>query len=270
MRNDFKWREVYAKFVNLAHRTDRLAHMQQEIGKLGIIPERFEAIRTTDNSWCREPYITMFRRTKGAIGCMLSQMEIMKEALDRNVDCMVMEDDLKVCQDFPERMDYAERFLNTHPWDIFWCGATVSVNPPYWNVANNRELPLANPLWRDAECTDDPRILRTFGCFCTYCYVINRDSLLKILNLLDSVMSESIGIDHSMIRLQPQLNTFCLVPGSVFQIDNLSDIGQGVTNFTPFLKLNGTLENSAYVFQDKMDSFNPLTFDWAEAKAQIP
>lgn len=266
MRNDFKWREVYARYVNLSYRKDRLAHMQNEIKKLGIPVERFEAIRTVDSGWNREPYKTMFNRTRGAIGCALSQMEIMKEALDRNMDCMVLEDDLMICQDFSERMDYAERFLNTHSWDIYWCGSTVSVNPPYWNIPNNRELPLINPLGRDAECTDDPRILRTFGCFCTYCYVINKESIQKIIDLLNSVMSESIGIDHSMIKLQPQLNTFCFVPGSVFQIDNQSDIGTGITAFTPFLKLNGTLENSAYVYQDKIENFDPITFEWAEAK----
>jgi GR25 family glycosyltransferase involved in LPS biosynthesis len=266
MRNDFKWREVYARFVNLRHRTDRLDHMQSEVKKLGIPVERFEAIRTISPEWNREPYKVMFNRTRGAIGCMLSQMEVMVQAAILKRDCMVLEDDLMIASDTPERLDYAEKYLNAHEWDIFWCGATVSVNPPYWNIQNNRELPLTNPLGRDAECTDDPRILRTYGCFCTYAYIVNKDSVLKVLRLLEGVMHEAMGIDWAMIKLQPQLKTFCFVPGGVFQINNQSDIGQGITSFTPFLKLNGTLENSAYVFQGKMSDFDPLTFDWKECK----
>lgn len=266
MRNDFKWRKVYARYVNLSHRKDRLLHMQNEIKKLGIPVERYEAIRTVDSGWNREPYKTMFNRTRGAIGCALSQMEAMEGGLKLNMDIMILEDDVKVCQDFPQRMDYIEGYLNTHEWDIMWLGATVSVNPPYWHTGRNPDLVVENPLGRDAECTDDPRILRTYGEFCTYAYVINKNSIEKVLSLLNSIMHESMGIDWSMIKLQPQLKTFCFVPGSVFQIDNQSDIGQGITAFTPFLKLNGTLENSAYVYQDKMEDFDPTTFDFAEAK----
>lgn len=266
MRTDFKWRDVYAMYVNLLHRKERLYHMQKEVLKLDINVERFEAIKTVDPLWNREPYRVMFNRTRGAIGCMLSQMDVMRHALILEQDAMVLEDDLKICSDIVERLDYAENFLNTHDWDIFWMGATVSVNPPYWHTGMNLELALAIPLGRDAECTDDPRILRTYGCFCTYAYIVNKNSITKVLKLLEEVMHESMGIDWSMIKLQPQLKTFCFVPGGVFQIDNQSDIGTGITSFTPFLKLNGTLENSAYVYQDKLTDFDPLTFDWSEAK----
>lgn len=266
MRDDFKWREVYARFVNLSHRKDRLVHMESETKKLGIPVERYEATRTVDTGWNREPYKVMFNRTRGAIGCMLSQMEVMEGGLKLDRDTMVLEDDLKICEDFPKRMDYAERFLNTHSWDILWLGATVSVNPPYWHTGRNPDLILRNPLGRDAECTDDPRILRTYGCFCTYAYIVSKDSIEKVLSLLNEVIHESMGIDWSMIKLQPKLNTFCFVPGGVFQIDNQSDIGSGITSFTPFLKLNGTIENSAYVYQDRIEDFDPLSFNWAEAK----
>lgn len=266
MRTDFKWRECYAKFVNLSYRKDRLEHMQKELVKLGIPVERFEAIKTSERQWDVNKWGVMLRRTPGACGCWQSQVEVMKEALSLNRDVMVLEDDLLIAPDMPDRLDYAERYLNTHHWDVLWMGATVSVNPAYWHTGRNKELILPKYLGRDAECTDDPRILRTYGEFCTYAYVLNRDSIEKILIMLDSIVHEAMGIDWAMIKLQPQLKTFCFVPGGVFQKDNQSDIGAGVTSFTPFLKLNGTIENSAYVFQDRIENFDPATFNWAEAK----
>lgn len=266
MRDDFKWREVYARFVNLSHRTDRLDHMKKEVVKLGIPVERFEAIKTSERTWDENKWGVMLRRTPGACGCWQSQVEVMKNALAFKRDVLVCEDDLMIASDIKDRLDYAEKYLNTHEWDILWLGATVSINPTYWHTGKNPELILDNPLGRDAECTDDPRILRTYGEFCTYSYIVNRDSIEKVLSLLDSIVHEAMGIDWAMIKLQPQLKTFCFVPGGVFQINNQSDIGEGITSFTPFLKINGTLENSAYVYQDKIDLFNPASFDWAEAQ----
>jgi hypothetical protein len=84
------------------------------------------------------------------------------------------------------------------------------------------------------------------------------------LGTLESQIPTSIGIDYSMIRMQPLLETYCLLPGAVKQIDNLSDIGTGITRFSGFGKLNGTIENSRYWWQDKMSDFDPLTFNFAE------
>ena len=105
--------------------------------------------------------------------------------------------------------------------------------------------------------TDDPRIIRTYGCFCTYAYIINKNSLEKIIKLLDENVHLSMGIDWLFILLQPRLKTFAFVPGMVKQMDNQSDIGDGITVFSGFSKLNGTEENSRYWWQNKMEDFNP-------------
>jgi hypothetical protein len=112
-------------------------------------------------------------------------------------------------------------------------------------------------LGRDFEKTSDERIVRTFGAFCTYAYVVNVKSAQKILDLLDSNMHFSIGIDWLFIKLQPQLKTFAFIPGSVKQMDNISDIGTGMTMFSGFSRLNGSEANSRYWYQEKMTDFNP-------------
>lgn len=150
-------------------------------------------------------------------------------------------------------------------WDCLWMGGTFHIGykerGPYWHPE----------LGFDAELTDDPRMIRTYGSFSTFGYIINKNSIERVLSLLDEFLPKSIGIDHSMINISPQLNTFAFVPGIFKQYDNLSDqipSKQHITEFSGFSKLNGTEANSKYWFQDKMEDFSPEEFDWQEAQTK--
>lgn len=255
-------------FVNLNHRTDRLANMEKELGRLniqanripGMLPHEYHGPVNVEK---------MRRRTPGAIGCYMSQLRVMKEALMAGRHAWVMEDDLHFCEDFHERFDLIEKWMETHEWDVFYLGSSVHIGPPWWHKRGHRERELEEckcQLNRDAECTDDPRVLRVYGAFATFAYIVNVKILEKVINALEEIMPRSIGIDWSMIALGTKLNQFCFVPGLVRQIDNRSDIGSGDTIWSGFLQLNGTRENSAYVYQEKISDFDPLTFDWKECK----
>lgn len=267
----FRFNDCYAAYVNLAHRKDRLEHMQSQLQKAGIQAERFEAVHIKKDdsfSWHLDMaiYGTMYRRTPGAIGCYISQMEVMKEAHKRGKSALVMEDDLVFCSDIQKRFEYIENYINTHSpnFDVFWLGGTFHVGPPYWHTGRNPLLP-GKWLGRDAERTSDPRIFRTFGAFSTHAYVVNYHHIPMILEQLEREKPTSIGIDYSFIRMQPDLLCYAFVPGCVKQMDNQSDIGSGWTIYSGFSRLNGTEENSRYWWQDKMEDFDPLTFDWKEA-----
>lgn len=263
----FSWKDCHTRFINLSHRQDRLFHMLNELDRVQLEAERFEAIRTADHQWDYIKYGTMLNRTPGAVGCHVSQVEVMKEALSLGKCAFEMEDDLVFATDIKQRLDYIEKFVNEKEpdWDVIWLGGTFHVGPPYWHTGSNHLLPGSN-LGKDAEATDDPRIFRTFGAFSTHAYIVNVNSIQKILDLFDQHIHTSIGIDYLFIKIQPQLKTFAFVPGCVKQIDNMSDIGQGMTVYSGFSRLNGSYENSRYWWQDKMEDFDPLTFDWKEAK----
>jgi GR25 family glycosyltransferase involved in LPS biosynthesis len=263
----FNWIDCHAKFVNLAHRADRLAHMKAQLAAAGLVAERHEAIKTADHTWDPVKYGTMLNRTPGAIGCYLSQMEVMKEAASLNKSAFVMEDDLIFCHDIQKRLNYIQDFINTKAkdFDVIWLGGTFHVGPAYWHSGRNGLLPNAT-IGRDAERTEDPRMLRTYGCFSTHAYIVNVNSIEKILNLLDQHIPTSIGIDYSFIKMQPSLKTYSFVPGCIKQMDNQSDIGNGITVYSGFSRLNGTEENSMYWWQPWMHDFDPKTFDWKEAK----
>jgi len=253
-------------FVNLDHRTDRLANMEKELGRLNIQANRVRGMLPSEYTGPLNVE-KMRRRTPGAIGCHFSQVRIMHEARAFGRHAWVMEDDLHLCEDFHERFNEIEAWMETHEWDVFYLGSSFHCNPSYWHKKGHRPHELEQcdcRLNRDAECTEDPRIMRVYGAFATFAYIVNKDSLDKIITLLDAHVHESIGIDWLMLRLGPQTKQFCYVPGLVRQIDNRSDIGSGDTIWSGFLQLNGTRENSAYVFQERKEMFDPLKFDWHE------
>lgn len=258
----FNWRESFTGYINLDHRTDRREKMEQELERVGLNAERIRGMPYQEYNGDQSKVQVMFNRTKGAIGCHYSQVKIMEMALNKGKSAFVLEDDVVFATDVIKRLDYAQDFLNNHNWDVFWLGGTYHLNPPRWHDAGhtNSELPNCDcTLNKDIECTEDPRILRTYGCWSTYAYIVNYNSLPKILKLLEDNVHESIGIDWLFIKLQPKLNCYCFAPAMAKQYDNQSDIGNGVTYFSEFHKLG------QFWFADKMEDFDPLTFNWHEA-----
>jgi GR25 family glycosyltransferase involved in LPS biosynthesis len=212
------------------------------------------------------------RPQKGAIGCHFSQVSIIQEAQKQGKNALVMEDDLVFCSDLHERLAIIEGFLEGREWDVFWLGGTFHVNykgeGAFWHGSGGSKMrpDCSSHLGRDAETTDNPRIMRTYGAFSTFAYIVNVKSIDKILALFNRHLHSSIGIDWLFIKLQPQLKCFAFVPGCVKQFDGQSDIGIGVTKFSGFGQLNGTVDNSRYWFADRMEQFDPLTFNWYECK----
>ena len=254
--------DSYCAFVNLNHRTDRLEHMNGQLKRIGLKASRQRG--TLPNEYNGDPskVATMRNRTPGAIGCHFSQVEIMKDAAFMNKHAFVMEDDLIFCEDFNERIEIITEFTENNEWDVIWLGGTFHV-PAFWHKkgSSGMEPNCSSQLGKDCEYLGG-RMVRTYGAFSTYAYIVNHNSIFKIFDLFDQHLHESIGIDWLFIKLQPQLNCFAFVPGCVKQMDNQSDIGDGMTIFSGFSKLNGTEENSRYWYQERMEDFNPDTFIW--------
>lgn len=233
--------DSYAAFINLDHRKDRLKVMRQDLAKAGITAERFKGLKPED---CidkiipRERVEVMRKRTPGAIGCHFSQVAVMLKALGQGKHAFVMEDDLIFCDDFKERMAIVDDFLKDREWDVFWLGGTYHKNPTWHKHGHSPDLPQCEcTLGKDYEPTERREIVRTYGCWSTYAYIVNVKSIDKIVRMLDEKVHLSMGIDWLFILLEPQLQTFAFVPGCVRQHDGRSDIGDGTTYFSHFNKL---------------------------------
>jgi GR25 family glycosyltransferase involved in LPS biosynthesis len=254
---------LYTGFLNMDHRVDRLDHMNKQLANVGLEAVRHKGKKPQEYNLDDPKYRTMLNRTPGAIGCHEGQVEIMKTAQSIGANAMVLEDDVVFCSDFDERLSYMDEWTKTHSWDILWLGGTFHV-PAFWHRVGVSGMPpnCSAQLGKDCESTDDERMIRTYGSFCTYAYIVNAKSIEKVLKMLEDFLPQTIGIDFSMIALSPKLETFAFVPGCCKQIDNISDIGTGMTVFSGFSKLNGTLENSRYWWQDKISDFEPSTFNF--------
>lgn len=243
--------DAYCAYINLDCRKDRNDHMQQELARVGITAYRHRAMLPEEYHGHADLIRCMLSRPqKGAIGCYFSQLGIMETAGKQGRHAMVMEDDLVFCQDFLKRVEHISHFCATHPWDVIWLGGTFHVNPPYWHKTD---------LGRDAEQTDDVRMMRTFGAFSTHAYLVNWASINQIMAWHYKILPKSMGIDWSFIQMEPTLYTYAFVPGCVIQYDNPSNIGSGMTIFSNFKKLG------PYWYQERTEDFNPTTFDWHEA-----
>ncbi len=255
--------DSYIAFINLDSRQDRLVHMTTQLDRVEITAERVRGLLPSEVKVDPRKVTVMQKRTPGAIGCHYSQVSIMEKALELGKHAWVMEDDLIFCEDFKDRIDVIDYKLKDFEWDVFWLGGTFH-SPAWWHKpGHDRELPQCKcKLGKDCEPTETVRIMRTYGAFCTYAYIVNVKSLGKILKLLDENVHLSMGIDWLFIYLQPQLKTYAYVPGSIKQMDGQSDIGKGMTIFSGFSKLNGTIENSRYWYQERMKDFDPLSYEW--------
>lgn len=230
---------IHAEFVNLSHRTDRLKHMHDELGRIGLTAHKHDGIRTKGFEWNRNPYKTMFRRTPGAIGCMLSQIEVMEAAHKLGKHAMVLEDDLLFCDDFFDRLKIIGQWLEGRSWDTFWLGGTVHYPHPYWHSKGhpNMKGDCHCKLGVDAEPTEHKHIYRSYGSFSTHAYIVNHSSIENVIAKLHEGISTTIGIDYSFIRLAPKMNNYVFLPGMVIQKNNASDIGNGWTMFSGFSSL---------------------------------
>lgn len=243
--------QIHASFVNLDCRPDRLVRMDVELKRVGIEAQRVRGILPAEYKGQEYKVRVMRARTPGAIGCHMAQVQCIQNAQKVGKSALVMEDDLEFASDLPERLQIIEDFLAGRHWDVFWLGGTYHLKPPVWHAKGHPQLRACRcRIGKDVEATEDPRIVRTYGCWSTYAYLVNYKSMDRILRLLDGHIHLSIGIDWLFILLQPLLMTYAFVPGCVKQYDNRSNIGDGDTIFSNFHKLG------PYWFQDRMTDFD--------------
>ena len=252
-------------YINMDARTDRCTHIMDELQKLGMQAERFRGLRSSDVSADKYPPTLTQKMTPGNAGCYLSHVEILNQELDKHF--MILEDDAVFCSDFIKRLRYVHEWMEHNEWDIFFMNASFS-HPPYWHTTRGAPRTrltncTSNYLERDAESTDDPRIVRVYGCFHTHSYIVNKNSSARIRNMLLDIGPQADAIDAAYIAIQPKINAFSFLPGMVKQLDSISDIKNAMHNYSAVMsKVNGTVQNSRYWYQERMEDYAPTSISF--------
>jgi glycosyl transferase family 25 len=194
-------------YINLDSRPDRKDHVVNELLKIGVNePERFKAIKL-DN---------------GALGCSMSHLKCLELAKQKDYDyVLICEDDIEFLN--PELfLTQLNKFLDSNiNWDVVL-------------IAGNNMLPY-KPI-NDA-------CIQIYNCQTTTGYIVKKhyyDKLIQnykegIQNLIKNSGSNEYKIDKHWFKLQRIDNWYLVIPLSVVQREDYSDIEKKTTNFKNYM-----------------------------------
>ena len=193
-------------YINLEHRIDRNNHVQQQLETIGLnsVAQRFNAIKMEN----------------GAIGCSMSHLALLKNAVKKRFDhILIVEDDIQFLNPELFKTQF-NLFLETHGnnWDvILFAGNNI---PPYDKI--------------------DETCVKVQMCQTTTGYLVNGHYIEKLINnvrtgltnLLRMPQHRSLyAIDTYWFNLQKSDRWFLIVPLTVIQREDYSDIEKKVMNY---------------------------------------
>ncbi len=199
--------DIPVLYINLDSRTDRREKVEKELCKIGIkTPERFKAIKLEN----------------GAIGCTMSHIKCLELAKQRNYDyVLICEDDIEFLD--PELfLKQVNKFLTTNQlWDVVL-------------IAGNNMIPY-EPI--------DDSCIKIYNCQTTTGYIVKNAYYDKLINnykegvqkLMKDPTNNDYKIDKYWFKLQRSDSWFLIIPLTIIQSEDYSDIEKKITNFKNYM-----------------------------------
>ena len=194
-------------YINLEERTDRKEHVEKQLSNIGLVGERFNAIKLTN----------------GALGCSMSHLKIIENAKKNNLShVLVIEDDIEFLKPLIFIANF-NKFLKTN--SIFDVVLIAGNNvPPFEEI--------------------DEVSVKVSGCQTTTGYLVKehyydtlinnyREGIQKLMKHPDN--HRELAIDKYWFRLQKCDKWYLIIPLTVTQREDYSDIEGRVTNYSPVL-----------------------------------
>jgi glycosyl transferase family 25 len=197
----------HAFYINLLSRPDRKQHVENQLQSIGIKADRFNAIKMTN----------------GAIGCSMSHLNIIETAKSNDWEhVLIVEDDILFTN--PDLfVRQFNKFLSNHKdFDVVLIAGNNL--PPYKTV--------------------DDTCVQVTHCQTTTGYIVRKhyyDTLIKnykdgILLLMKEPHNHNLyAIDKHWFNLQAIHKWYLIIPLSVTQREDYSDIERRPTNYTPVM-----------------------------------
>jgi glycosyl transferase family 25 len=193
-----------AFYINLEHRTDRKEHVEKELLNIGINAKRFNAIKIEN----------------GAIGCSMSHLKLLQDAEKNKLDhILIVEDDIKFLDPelFKNKLD---KFFEIHEnnWDVILLAGNNM--PPYENI--------------DETCIKVSRCQTTTGYLVNghYIKILLQNVKIGLTHLLNKPTEHSkYAIDKFWFVLQKNSKWYLIIPPTVVQREDYSDIEKKITNY---------------------------------------
>jgi len=194
-------------YINLKHRIDRKEHIENQLKLLGWEATRFEAIKLQNP----------------AIGCSMSHLQILEKAINENYDnIIILEDDATFLN--PQMMnEKLYIFLEQHRnYDVVMLGGNNI--PPYQII--------------------DDTCVKISRCQTTTAYMVNKHYMPILANNIRKGIElfiknpkepQKYAIDKFWFSLQESDNWYLIIPLSVTQKPDYSDIEKRNTDYTDLM-----------------------------------
>jgi glycosyl transferase family 25 len=194
-------------YINLEHRIDRKEHVEKQLENIGFHGyQRFNAIK----------------KDNGAIGCSMSHLNLLQQALTNNLDhILIVEDDILFMDPdlFKIQLNtFLQTRNGTNDWDvILFAGNNMA---PYQKI--------------------DDTCVKVLRCQTTTGYLVNGHYITKLFNNVKKGLTNLIkepnnhslyAIDKHWFQLQESDNWFLITPLTVVQREDYSDIEKKVINY---------------------------------------
>ena len=138
----YEYGHIKTYIINLEHRTDRYENTLKECEKIGLTNyERFNAIKT--DSIVINPQIAWKKNIeylKGASGCKLSHLEVLKKILISNNNeeyILILEDDVVFTDNIFNKINSSLQSLDGLEWDILYLGINLKKREDAIKVNDN-------------------------------------------------------------------------------------------------------------------------------------
>ncbi len=190
--------------INLRKRSSRWERVKSEFEKHNLIVDGY----TQPKSNILKP---------GEVGCLLSHLEIIKNAKNTNLkNILITEDDVEFDIDLNRKFFEYENELPEN-WDMLYLGANHGLCNPYE----------PNPPIKITE-----HVYKVRHAYSTHAYAINFTSYDCIINHIEK-MTRPLDVMYSQI--QSSLNVYLFRPHIAWQINGYSDIMETEVDYS-FLK----------------------------------
>ena len=227
----------HAFYINLASRPDRKQHVEEQLKIMGIEAERFNAIKLAN----------------GALGCSLSHLKCLETAKENNWShLLVVEDDIKFLDPELFKNQLNKFFVNHNNWDVVIVGGNNV--PPYQKI--------------DDTCVKVSSGQTTTG------YLVNGhyfDTLIEnfrtgIKKLIENPQSPVLyAIDKYWFNIQKIHNWFLIIPLTVTQREDYSDIEKKATNYVNVM----TDLDKEWFFKKKANQLSQLSITSEPIKSSV-
>lgn len=194
----------HAYYINLLSRPDRKDHVEEQLRSIGIVAERFNAIQMQN----------------GAIGCSMSHLRILEMARNKNLDhVLIVEDDVLFTKPRVFIKQFNKFLSNNKTFDVVLLAGNNM--PPYVTI--------------------DDTCVQVTQCQTTTAYLVKNhyfDTLIAnyregITNLIREPHNHVLyAIDKYWFNLQKINKWFLIIPLTVTQREDYSDIEKRQTNYT--------------------------------------